>query len=194
MEEKNGLDLLIENLVELGMVPNVTVENKGTLFPSNNRFASCTTVIVSISDSIYLVARANISTSFTGIYSSVLLPQEAEYKVYLKNWFDFLIYSNRQKVGIKYIDEHLTIVAPKYIPYKEINLENAQQFVEINKFGKPYTLVMENNYLSFIVDQLKDQKVVGIETNDWLYKKEDLEILLNMGVRLIRNISSQFKN
>jgi len=51
---------------------------------------------------------------------------------------------------------------------------------------------MENNYLFSIIEPLTDKKIIGIETNDWLYKKEDLENLLNNGVDLIRKIKNTY--
>ena len=192
MEEKSGLDMLLENLAELGLFPNVSVVNKGTLFPSQNRFASSTTVAVLLSDSTYFLARSNVSSSFTGIYSSIELPLEAEYKVYKRNWFDFLFLPKRQKVGVKYIDENLTIVSPKWTPSKELNLENANLFLDLNKAGKSYKLVLENNYLFSIIEPLTDKKIIGLETNDWLYKKEDLENLLKIGEELIRKIKNAY--
>ena len=190
MEEKNGLDLLLENLTELGFSPRVSVEDKGTLFPSQNRFASCSTVTVVLSDSLYFLARSNVNSVFTGIYTSIDLPNEAECKVFVRNWFDFLFYRNRQKVGIKFIDENLTIISPKWIPYKEINTETAKLFLEVNKACKPYNLILENNYLASIIEPLKDQKILGIETNDWLYKREDLENLFKFSEVLIRKIKN----
>jgi len=190
MQEKNGLDILLENLALLGLSPTVTDEDKGTLFPSQNRFASCKTVTVAMADALYLLFRANVNSAFSGIYTSIELPEEAEFKVYKRNWFDFLIYSHRKKVGIKCIDENLTIISKKWIPFKQLNTENAQLFLDINKAGKPYTLIMENNYLSSIIMSLSDKKIIGIETNDWIYKKEDLENLLKYGTKLIRNIKN----
>ena len=179
MEEKSGLDMLLENLVELGYSPDVSLVDKGSFLPRQNRFASSNTVTVLLSDSIFFLARSNVSSSFTGIYSSVELPLEAEYKVYKRNWFDFLFFQKRQKVGVKYIDENLTIISPKWIPLKELDLKNANLFLDINKAGKPYKLILENNYLLSIIKPLTDKKIIGIETNDWLYEKKDLENLLN---------------
>jgi hypothetical protein len=190
MKEKSGLDKLLENLAELGLFPNVSEVNKGTLFPPQNRFASSSTVTALLSDSTYFLARSNVSSSFTGIYSSIDLPLNVEYNVYKRNWFDFLFLPKRQKVGVKYIDENLTIVSPKWTPSKELNLENAILFLELNKAGKSYKLVLENNYLFSIIEPLTDKKIIGLETNDWLYKKEDLENLLKIGVELIRRIKN----
>ncbi|MDR0802996.1 hypothetical protein, partial [Fluviicola sp.] len=89
-----------------------------------------------------------------------------------------------------HIDKNLTIVSKKWIPSKELNLENANLFLEINESRKPYKLVVKNNYLFTIIEPLKDKKVIGIETNDWLYEKEDLENLLKIGGELIRKIKN----
>lgn len=190
MEEKNGLDKLIENLIELGLTPNIVEQDKGALFPPQNRFASSTTVTVLLSDSTYFLARSNVSSSFTGIYSSIELPEEIEYTVHQQNWFDFLFFPKRQKLGVKYMDDNLTIISPKWIPSKEFNLKNTNLFLDINKAGKPYKLILENNYLLSIIKPLTGKKIIGIETNDWLYKKEDLENLLKLGEDLIRNIKN----
>lgn len=182
--------MLLENLVELGFSPDVSLVDKGSSLHRQNRFASSNTVTVLLSDSIFFLARSNVSSSFTGLYSSVELPLEAEYQVYKRNWFDFLFFQKRQKVGVKYIDENLTIISPKWIPLKELDLKSTNLFLDINKAGKPYKLILENNYLLSIVKPLTDKKIIGIETNDWLYKKEDLENLLNFGVELIRKMKN----
>jgi len=192
MVEKSGLDMLLENLADLGLFPQVSLEDKGTLFSPQNRFASSNTVTVLLSDSIFFLARSNVSSSFTGIYSSVELPAEAEYKVYKRNWSDFLFFPKRRKVGVKYIDENLTIISPKWIPSKELNLENTNLFLDINKAGKPFKLILENNYLLSIIKPLTDKKIIGIETNDWLYTKEDLGNLLKTGEELIRKIKNAY--
>lgn len=188
MDEENGLDILIENLRRLGLSPNVNVTDKGAFFPRHNRFASSTTVTALLSDEIYFVARSNVTNPFTGIYSSIKLPAEAEYKVYKRNRFDFLFFFKRQKLGHKYMDKNLTIVSPIWRPSKELNEETINLFLEINEAGKPYNLVVENNYLFSIIESLTDKKIIGIESPNWLYEKEDLENLLKLGEELIRKI------
>ncbi|MCL2511855.1 MAG: hypothetical protein FWF09_07380 [Bacteroidales bacterium] len=187
MEEKTGLEILIENLMELGLNPDTHVVSRKNILSGRDRFLSTTSVIVQLSDSMFFLARAGVSHTFTGIYSSIKLPIKAEYKVYNRNWFDFIFFPKKQKVGVKYIDENLTIVSPRWIPSKELNLENANLFLEINKAGKPYKLVVENNYFS-LIEPLKDKKIIGIETNNWLCEKEDLKNLLDIGSKLIRKM------
>ena len=190
MEEKTGLDELIENLMELGLKPNAHAIKATNILFGKDKFLSVKSVIVELSDSIFFLARdTGMSHTFTGIYSSIELPIEAEYKVHNRNWFDCLLFPKRQKIGVKYIDDNITVVSSKWTPSKELNIENANLFLEINKAGKPYKLIVENNYFT-IIEPLKDKKILGIETNDWLYRKEDLKNLLDIGNKLIHKIKN----
>ena len=193
MKEKSGLDILIENLIELGLIPGVRVARRTNVLSGKDRFSSIKSVIVQLSDSTYFLARdTGISHTFTGIYSSIELPAEAEYKVYNRDWFDFLFFPKRRKLGVRYIDDNLTIVSRRWTPSKELNIEIANLFLKINKTGKPYKLIVKNNYFS-IVEPLKDKKIIGIETDDWVFKKEDLKNLLDIGSELIckmKNVSA----
>ncbi len=190
MQDKSGLEMLVESLEELGLVPDVSKVSKGALFPAHNRFASSTTVSVLLSDSIYFLARANVSSSFTGIYSSIELPEHAEYIVHKRDWTDFMFLPARKTLGNAFIDKNVSIISPHWTPSTELSVENVQLFLQINKAGKPYKLVLQNNYLLAMIDALSDKKIIGIETSDWLFKKEDLENLLKNGEELIRRIKT----
>jgi len=39
-----------------------------------------------------------------------------------------------------------------------------------------------------MIEPLSDRKIIGIETNDWVYNKEELNNLLKIGEELIRKI------
>jgi hypothetical protein len=194
MNKINELDVLIENLKELGFKPNVAVEDKSTLMPSPNRFASSTTVKVSLSDSLFFLARANVSSSFTGLFSTIDLPNKVEYKVYRRSWFDFLLLPKRQKVGVKYIDENLTIISQEWIPSKELNFDSAKLLIDLNSTGKPYKLIIENNYLYSLIEELYNKKVIVVEVDDWLYEKDDLKNLFKLEAELISTISMTKNN
>lgn len=128
----------------------------------------------------FFLARSNVSSVFTGVYSVIELPFEAEYKVYKRNWFDFLLFPKRQKVGVKYIDENLIIISSKWIPSEELNLESVNLFLNINNAGKPYNLIVENNYLLSIIKPLTDKKKYW-NRNKWLvvYERRIGEFITN---------------
>lgn len=190
MEKKTGLNFLIENLMDLGLKPNVHTESITKVISGKDKFRSAKSVVAELSDSQYFLAHdTGLSHTHTGIYSLIDLPEEAEYEVHKRDWFDFLIYPKRQKVGIKYIDNNITIVSSVWVPSKELNKENVSLLLQLNKTGKPYKLIVKKNY-SRAIEQLRGEKVIGIVTNDWLYKKEDFNDLLDIGSKIIGNIKN----
>ena len=194
MEEKSAIDILVDNLTELGYEPETNTSNKTFIIPGTDRFLSSKFVVCMLTDSIYFLAsdsmgtRAYTSSTFTGLYSIIELTQDAEFKVIKKDWFDF-VFRKKKKYKVKYIDNNLTITSSGYIPNKELSKENVELFLNLNKGEKPYFLIVENDYCSKI-ESLKGKKVIGLETNNWIYKKIDLVRLIETGVKLITNIKN----
>jgi len=192
MEEKSAFDILIENLIDLGFTPESNASYKPFTQPGSDRFLNTKYVYCTLSDSIYFYASdsfgASNSSTFTGLYSSIQLPKEAEYKVVNKIWFDFL-HPKKKKSGVKYVDENVTILSSNWIPDKELSKENIELFLHINKTGKPYSLIVENNYLPRC-EILKGKKIIGIETTSWIYKKDELKKFIALGKALITNIKN----
>ena len=192
MEEISAFDILIENLEDLGFEPQSNKSNKTFIIPGNERFLNSKYVLCTIADSIYFFASdsfgtvAHSSSTFAGLYSSIKLPFMAEYKVFKKDWVDF-IYRKRKKTGIRYIDNSLTILSSDWLPVKELSKENVDLLLGINEMGKPYSLIVADDYLPRL-DSLKGEKVIGIETPNWIYRKDDLKTLISMGKTLITNI------
>lgn len=116
-----------------------------------------------------------------------------DYGTYYVGHIDGVIYAPTDKGNIfaySASDDKLTIISPKWIPSKEINLHNAKLFIDLFKLGKPYKLIIENNYLFSLIEELDNKKVIGIEAEDWLYEKDDLNNLLKIGQELITNIKN----
>ena len=189
MKERSAFDILIENLVDLGYKPETSVSHKTFVNPTN-RFLNQKYVLCSLPNNIFFLASDYFGTSvgsstFTGLYSSINLHCDAEYKVMKKDWLDF-IYRKRKKTGIEYIDKILTILSLHYIPSKELSKRNVELFLELSN-KDPYHLIVENDYIPQI-QELKGAKTIGIETNGWIYQKDDLINLLEIGQNLITNI------
>ena len=53
--------------------------------------------------------KAFTTTTYSGIYSVIDLPGEAECSIYKKDMLDLVFRVNKRKTGLKYIDENLTI-------------------------------------------------------------------------------------
>lgn len=193
MENKTGYEELYENLISLGFSPISHITKKSFFISGSNKLLNTKYIIAQISDSVYFLAydsygtTAYSSSTFTGLYTSINLPIDAEYKVCIKDWFDCFLFSKRKKIGNKYIDNKISIISSQWIPITELSLENVNLFLDINKTLKPYSLIVRNNYIS-LIEQLKNSKVLGIETKQWIYDMQDLKHLLLYGSKLINNI------
>lgn len=177
----------IETLKTLGFEPkiinevlkNATLDRKASLVSK--------TVKVSLTDSIMFLSRSPaLANSFTGIYSLIDLPDSVEYEVFARDWFDFVLYPKRKKVGVKSIDRSFTISSTHWVPQKELTEENANMLLELNSSGKAYKLLVKNAHIPF-VETFKDKKIIGVETNNWLFEKDDLRLLIAYGSEIIDN-------
>lgn len=196
--EKSAVDILAENLTELGYKPETNTSNRTFIIPGTDRFLSSKFVVCMLTDNIFFLAsdslgtRAYTSSTFTGIYSKIELPDEVEFKIVKKDWFDFL-FSKRKKSNISYIDNNLTITSSNWTPGKELNKENVELFLTLNRRKHPYFLIVENDYCPKI-EALKGKKVIGLETNNWIYEKEDVKHLIDLGVTLVKRIKNGTEN
>lgn len=194
MEERSAFDILIENLVDLGYQPETNASNKIFILPGKDRVLNAKFVLCELSENLYFFAsdsfgtKAYTSSTFTGIYSSIDLPEDAEYKVIKREWLHF-IYRNRKKTGAGYIDLNLTILSKNYNPEKELSRENVELFLKIHSEDTRYSLIVENDYCPKLAE-LKGKKVIALEADKWIYKKEELKELIETGGKLISNITA----
>jgi len=193
MKELSAFDILTENLVDLGYKPEAYISNKNFIVPGRDRFLNRKYVICPLSDNIFFIASdsygtsAHSSSTFTGLYSTINLQSEIEYKVVKKNWFDFL-YTKRKKSGIDYIDKKLTILSSDRIHDNKLDKQIVELFLKLNK-DDPYSLIVENDYLPHI-QALKGEKIIAVETGSWIYQKDNLIRLIETGQKLIASIKN----
>lgn len=178
MEDKSAFDILVETLESFGFKTESSSIYQPIIVTPSERFLSTKYVCCEITDSIYFFAsdsygtKAYTSSTFTGLYSSLETLKDIEYKVIKRDWFD-VFNRKRRKTGIDHVDNNVTILSSGWIPYKELSIENIELFLKINTLGYPFSLVIEDNYLSRI-KPLKDKKIIAVETNEWVYEKEEV--------------------
>lgn len=192
MQEKSAFDILAENLEKLGYKPITNVNNQLFIIP-NDRISNRKFVAAELPDSLYFLAtdsytvKAQSSTTFTGLYSVIDLLPEANCRIHRKDWVGSLLLIKKKKVGVKNIDDRVIITSSGWVPKNELDEKSVDLFLEINQKGFPYQLIIEDKYVSHI-PQLKDKKIIGIETKDWIFEPKDLENLLSIGQALIHRI------
>jgi hypothetical protein len=133
-------------------------------------------------------ARSYSSQTFTGIYGSIRLKPEMELELSRKHWSDYILVFNKRKTGLDVIDQKFTISTSKDWNFESILSEKeAHLFMELEKQIKPLKLIIQHNYIP-IIDELKGQQVIGLETNRWISEKQDIDQFLNLGAKLIDNV------
>ncbi|MEI6695477.1 MAG: hypothetical protein WCO13_05365 [Bacteroidota bacterium] len=192
MDTKSAFDILVDILIELGLKPFTHVSDRNFLVPGSDRLLNTKYVVAQIDASFFLAydsygTKANSSLSFTGIYSSIELMPAAECKISKKHWLDQLITFNKRKTGIPYIDESLTITSSAWTPSQLLKEEDVKLMLTCMNKLQPLKFIIQNDYMPLLY-QLKEQKIIGLETNEWLYEKKGLETLLFDGSKLLNNL------
>ena len=62
-------------------------------------------------------------------------------------------------------------------------------FLELSNTVTPIKLLVKTDYLSLIGD-FKSKNIIGLETNQWIYKTKEIDALLNIGGKIIEELKS----
>jgi len=193
MGEISAVDILVENLKKRGINPEIQRIEKKLIQPGSSRIWYKKTVLAKFDSIFYYAvdsfgAIAYSSNTFTGIYTEIYNDQDIDCTLYQKDWIHKLLVRNRIRAGVRYIDDYMTITSQsKYNPSSLLTQSDVSLFLKINEAINPLKLIIEKGYPPSIVSDPK-KLMVGIETDYWIYKDEEIELFLNQGVRLIKNI------
>lgn len=177
MSELSTINVLIDYANNLGLKCETHQSDQRFYLSSSDPFSN-TKYIVFQKGSYYFcafdsyTAKANSSKVFCGIYKAIQLPEEIELKVYKKDWMDIFLLNNKRKTGITFVDSKITITSKnKHIP-RIIGDTETKLFLELNEKIQPVNIFIKNNRLNMIND-LSNKKIIGIETNQWIYKSKN---------------------
>jgi hypothetical protein len=195
MTDKTAFDILFDNLSARGLLPKRQISERNFIVPGIDRLAN-TKYIIAQNKTLFFCAfdshgtSAYSSKTFTGIYSAINLPAETECHIYKKDWADLILRKSKRKSGIKFIDENLKITSSaNWTPSLLLSFNDVNLYLEINERMEPLKITIQFDYLS-IIEELKDKTIIGIETDLWLYKENDLDTLINLGGQLIENMTN----
>jgi len=194
MNEKSSFDILLENLTALGYQPESNLLQQVSVFAvTGNRYGSNKHVYCVLSKGLYLFAydcfksSAYNSSTFTGIYTTVDLPPQAEYRVIKKDWVHFIL-KNKQRVGSADINKKITLLSSTWIPHRELGEQTVDLFLKLHDSTRRlHTLLVKNDYLPQI-EEFKGKKILGIETDCWLYEKGALAQFIEQGSKLVLDV------
>ncbi|MBS4057949.1 MAG: hypothetical protein KGZ82_11575 [Bacteroidales bacterium] len=195
MTDKTAVDLLFDNLTAKGMQPEKRISERNFVVPGKDRMSN-TKYVIARHHSLFFCAydshgtSAYASRTFTGMYSSINLPPETDCHIYKKDWVDLLLRYHKRKSGLSYLDDTLTITsATDWTPAGLLSRTDAGLFLALNDKIEPLKITIQHDYLS-IIEELKGKTVIGIETDLWLYKENDLDAFIQYGGQLIENMTN----
>ncbi len=192
MEETSAYDLLIDYPRKHGLEFDTQDDYKRFyLFPTDS--VVDTKFVVFKTGPFYFYAHDSYTTklymlkTFTGLYTTARY-ELPELKVHPRELMSSLMRFKKRKTGIPYIDNNLTITSD----VKELSFNFTHQavanFLDLAERFKPLHLFIKNNYINDIPD-LKDKKIIGLETGQWLYKEEDVDLFIELGGEIIKSVS-----
>jgi hypothetical protein len=193
MEEISAVDILVENLKKRGINPEIQRIEKTLIQPGSSRMWNKKSVLAKFDSILYYAvdsygAIAHSSNTFTGVYTEIFNGPDIDCTLYRKDWIHKLLVRNRIRAGVRYIDDYLTITSQsKYNPSSLLTQSDVNLFLKINEAINPLKLIIEKEYPPSIVNDSK-KLMVGLETDYWVYKDAEIELLLNQGIRLIKSI------
>lgn len=200
MAEPTAFEILIEYVEEKGYPFETHKSERRFCLSSHDPMLNKKLIVFKIDELIFCAydsyaAKASSSNTFTGLYSTIDTDKDLECKIHNRDWLDFIIIRHKKKTGVKFIDDHFTISSRYNWSFEKwFDEEIAGLFLQLSRTIRPIELLVQNDYLPMITE-LNGKKVLGLETNQWLYKKEEVDVFLNSGGELItflkRNLSQQ---
>lgn len=200
MENLNSFELLLNYPEENGLIYESHLDEKRLYLSPNDPILNTKYIVFKRRNLMFCAydsyaAKAGSTQTFTGVYCPIRLKPEMELELSRKHWSDYILLFNKRKTGADVIDRNFTITAAKKWNFESILSEKeAHLFLELEKQIHPLKLLIQHNYIP-IISELKGKQVIGLETNQWISKKEDVDQFLNLGGMLIENIikaSSRF--
>lgn len=132
--------------------------------------------------------------SFSGIYGEVKLNPSADFRVYQKDWIDRFMLIGKRKFNQSAVNKKLTLTSrSNKLPKDFFTLQTANKFLSINKKLAPLQILAEFDYMP-IVNQLKGKMLIGLESNRWLYKTEELNLMFGEGHEFLQSLINRAKS
>lgn len=189
MKERCAVDQLLDYPKAKGLDYETHKSTKRFLLIQPYRNAS-TKYVLFKKDELTFFAYDSYGQTLTGVYALSNFENNVEYEITKKYWLD-IFRTGKIKTGVKRIDNKLTITSSsdRYIR-KCINERVTSLFMELTDKVTPVKLLVKTDYLRLIED-FKSENIIGLETNRWIYKTEDIEALLDIGGEIIEELKKR---
>lgn len=192
MEERNAVELLADYPKEKG-IPFFTHQHERhfALFPrdpyTNRKYLFFSTGNLLFLAYDYYSTKMSSTQTFSGVYAISGLEDSIEFEVKKKDWIDFII-RNKVKFGVSYLDINLTCSSiQKFNPANYLSKNQVEDFLKLSAQIQAIRLFSRRDYLPF-PEEMKGKTIIGLETNQWLYKKEDVDALIQAGEKILTKL------
>lgn len=193
MKERNAFEILQDYPKEKGLIFETHESNRHFYLTPNDPILN-TKYVIFEKDSLIFFAydsfatKAFMNQTFTGIFSISNLENDFECEINRKDWLDNFS-RNKRKTGNKNIDDNFTFTSRSNRRIHEWFTEDISTlFLQLNNSIIPLKIKIQNDYLPLIED-FKNKNIIGIETNRWIYKSEEIDNLLNLGGEIIKKLN-----
>lgn len=193
MNEKSAFDILTENLVKRGIVPETHKSERQFLFTPSKRFLNTKFIIAEAGPCFFCAfdsfgAKAFTSNTYTGIYAEIGLKSFVDCYIYKKDRADAFLRVHKVKTGVKYIDSQLTVTSGSgFNPGTLLSEAVVTAFIELERSVNPLKILIQKDYPP-VLNKAGGKLMVGLETGSWVYKEADLDLFLGRGMELIQSI------
>lgn len=192
MEEENAYELVIDFAKNHQLKYSTKDDSKHNVLLPGEAYSKTKFVVIKKND-LYFIAYYSHSSrskgkSFSGIYGEVNFDKSVDFRVFQKDWIDRFVLFGKKKFGKADIDKKLTLTSrSNKIPKDFFSLKMANAYLDFNKKLLPIQIVSEYDYMP-IIKALHNKMIVGLESNRWLYKPEELVLIFNEGYDLLTSI------
>jgi hypothetical protein len=194
MEDRSAFEVLLDYPKSKGL-PFETHKNSRRFYVSSNDPILKTKYVLFKEGALFFFAydsfssKASMNQTFSGIYSISNINKGFECEISKKYWVDF-VRRGRKKTGIKVIDDNLTILSNSDRIIKEfVNKRIATKLLQLESEISPLRLIVKKDYLE-LIDELKAKSIIGLETNRWIYEREEIESLFENGREIIEELNN----
>ena len=193
MNERSAYEVLMDYPKEKGLIYESHKSDTRFYLTPDDPMLNTKFVVFKINSSVFMAydsysTKAFMNQTFTGIYSISTLEKDFECEINKKYLLDNFR-RNRKKTGNKYIDSNLTYISKSDKKVNEwLTEEISSLFLELANTIQPIKILVKKDYLPLIKD-FKTKNIIGIETNQWIYKREEIDVLINSGAEIIRKLN-----
>lgn len=198
MEERSAVEQLLDYPINRGFLYETHKSNKRFFLMPTDPILNTKYVLFKKDDLIFFAydsygAKAQMGQTLSGVYSLSSFDNDFECEITKRFWIDNFR-TKIKKTGVKRIDDNLTIRSHSDRYIKEIVTEKVMSlFLELSNTVTPVKLLVKTDYLSLIGD-FKSKNIIGLETNQWIYKTDEIEALLDIGREIIKELKKKTPN